>query len=246
MMRISRCIRISIVILAIFGVSGILTAGPEKNENAIIPLPAPLKKGDLSIETALQNRRSTRRYENSPISLKSLGQILWAAQGINTKRDKPPAFWGERDWPGGLRTAPSAGALYPLDVYAAVGNVEDLAPGIYRYLPGKHALEHKAEGDRRKDLSWAALGQAYVRDGAVVLIITGVYARLAVKYGERSQRYAHIETGAAGQNVYLQTQSLGLGTVMVGAFNDKEVQSVLGLAQDEIPLAIMPVGKKTP
>jgi SagB-type dehydrogenase family enzyme len=133
-----------------------------------------------------------------------------------------------------------------LDVYVAVGNVEDLAPGVYRYLPGKHALEHKAEGDCRKELARAALGQAYVRDGAVVLVITGVYARLAVKYGERSQRYAHIETGAVGQNVYLQTQSLGLGTVMVGAFNDKEVQSVLGLSQEEIPLAIMPVGKKTP
>ncbi len=245
-MRISLGIQIGTVILVLFGVSGILTAGLEKTENSIIPLPAPHEKGDLSVESALQNRRSTRRYKKFPLSKEILGQILWAGQGITEKSDNPPAFWGDRAWPGGLRTAPSAGALYPLDVYVAVGHVEDLAPGVYRYLPGKQALEHTAEGDRREELSRAALGQACVREGAVVLIISGVYARSAAKYGDRAQRYTHIETGAVGQNIYLQAESLGLGTVMVGAFNDKKVQSVLGLSQDEIPLAIMPIGKKIP
>jgi SagB-type dehydrogenase family enzyme len=243
-MRISLGIQISAVILVLFGTSGVLTAGFKKTENTIIPLPAPHKKGDLSVESALQSRRSTRRYKKASLSKEMLGQILWAAQGITEKSDHPPALWGGRSWPGGLRTAPSAGALYPLDVYVVVGGVEDLPPGVYRYLPGKQALERTAEGDRRAELCQAALNQSFVRQGAVVLVISGVYARCAAKYGERAQRYTHIETGAVGQNIYLQAESLGLGTVMVGAFNDNKVQSVLGLSKDEMPLAIMPIGKK--
>ncbi|MFO7979827.1 MAG: SagB/ThcOx family dehydrogenase [Candidatus Aminicenantes bacterium] len=243
-MRILLGIQIGVLAGILLVASGVLAARIEKTENTIIPLPTPQKKGDLSVESALQNRRSIRRYKKAPLSKEILSQILWAAQGINRKSSNPPALWGDRSWPGGLRTAPSAGALYPLDVYVAVGDVEDLSPGVYRYLPGKQALEKTAEGDRREELCQAALRQSFVREGAVVLIISGVYARSAAKYGDRAQRYTHIETGAVGQSIYLQAESLGLGTVMVGAFDDKKVQSVLGLSQDEIPLAIMPIGKK--
>ncbi|MFW6140892.1 MAG: SagB/ThcOx family dehydrogenase [Acidobacteriota bacterium] len=242
-MRIFLGIPIGFVIGLLLIASGVLTARFEETENSIIPLPEPQKKGEMSVESALQSRRSTRRYKKDPFSKKALAQILWAAQGINRKSSNPPALWGDRPWPGGLRTAPSAGALYPLDVYVAAGEVEDLAPGVYRYLPGEHALEHTAEGDRRAKLCQAALNQSCVREGAVVLIISGVYARSAAKYGDRAPRYTHIETGAVGQNIYLQAESMGLGTVMVGAFHDKKVQSVLGLSSDEVPLAIMPIGK---
>jgi SagB-type dehydrogenase family enzyme len=243
-MRISLGIQLGVAIMALLGASEFLTSQIEKTENTVIPLPAPHKRGDLSVESALQSRRSVRRYKETALSKEALGQILWAAQGITRESDSPPDFWGDRVWTGGLRTAPSAGALFPLDVYLAVGDVEGLPPGVYRYLPGKHALEHTLGGDCREELTKAALGQVYVREGAAVLIISGVYARSAAKYGSRAQRYTHIEAGAVGQNIYLQAESLGLGTVMVGAFYDHRVQSVLGLSKDEIPLALMPIGKK--
>jgi len=245
-MRISIGFQVGTMILALMGSSMLLTAGLNKTGNSVIPLPPPQKKGDLSVEAALQNRRSERQYKKTPFSKEILGQILWAAQGITERSDNPPSFWGDRPWAGGFRTAPSAGALYPMDVYVVVGDVEDITPGVYRYFPGRHALEHTKDGDHRQDLSRAALGQSCVHNGAVVLILSGVYARCAAKYGERAQRYTHIETGCIGQNIYLQAESLGLGTVMVGAFDDERVQSVLGLSQDEMPLAIMPVGHKNP
>jgi len=243
-MKILSIVPIGAAMLMMFGASGLLMVGVEKSENDVINLPNPNKKGDLSVESALQNRQSVRNYKKASLSKEMLAQVLWAAQGINRESNNPPAFWGDRPWPGGFRTAPSAGALYPLDVYVVVGNVEDLAPGVYRYLPGKHTLEKTAEGDRRAELCQAALGQSYVREGSVALVITGVYARSASKYGERAQRYTHIETGAVGQNIYLQAESLGLGTVMVGAFHDDKVRSVLGLSQEEVPLAVMPIGIK--
>jgi len=234
-----------VLLLWLMGASAFLWGQPDK-QSGLIPLPEPELKGNVSVESALQSRRSIRQYKDTSISIKMLGQILWAAQGITEKHPSPPGFWGGRDWPGGLRTAPSAGALYPLDIYIAAGNIEDLPPGIYHYLPGKHALEQKAEGDHRRALSRAALGQSPVREGAAVLIISGVYARCAAKYGDRAPRYTHIETGHVGQNIYLQAESMGLGTVMVGAFKDKQVQSVLGLGKDKIPLALMPIGRKHP
>jgi len=123
-----------------------------------------------------------------------------------------------------------------------VGRVKDMEPGVYVYLPGKHALELTVKGDLRKKLAQAALDQTQVRDGAAVLVISGVYARCAAKYGNRAQRYTHIETGHVGQNIYLQAESLGIGTVMAGAFNDKQVQSVLELSKEEMPLAVMSLG----
>lgn len=242
-MRTSLFFETAMIILFLLGTSAALQCRTTQQTDPI-PLPDPDLKGKTSLETTLDNRRSHREYRDAPLSLKTLGQILWAAQGINEKHPRPPAYWGDRPWPGGLRTAPSAGALYPLDIYAAVGNVDDVPAGIYRYLPGKHALELTAEGDRRKELARAALNQPPVENGAAVVIISGVYARCAAKYGDRAQRYTHIETGHVGQNIYLQAESLGLGTVMVGAFNDRQVQSVLDLSREEIPLALMPIGHK--
>ncbi len=163
------------------------------------------------------------------LSMAQVSQLLWAAQGITDRQ--------------GFRTAPSAGALYPLELYLAVGNVDGLGAGLYRYEPDSHTLARMDDQDLRRRLARAALGQQWVADNAAVLIITGVYSRTQRKYGRRAQRYVHMEVGHAAQNVFLQAASLGLGTVVVGAFDDDAVARALGLSQGEQPLCLMPVGR---
>jgi SagB-type dehydrogenase family enzyme len=185
--------------------------------------------GSISLERALAERRSERDYVDRPLTLAELGQLLWAAQGITDAR--------------GYRTAPSAGALYPLEVYVVVGQVEGLEQGVYRYLPDDHSVIRTGLGDRRQELAAASLNQTWVADGAVTLVIAAVYERITVRYGARGDQYVHMEIGHAAQNVYLQAAGLRLGTVMVGAFHDDRVSDVVGLPQDHEPLAIMPVGR---
>lgn len=205
-------------------------AEPRPAEMGLIPLPEPRRASPTSVEEALAQRRSVRDYRDEPLTLAELGQLLWAAQGITD--------------PAGFRTAPSAGALYPLELYVVAGNVESLPPGVYRYSPRQHALAHLAEGDRRNALAGAALGQGAVREGAAVLVFAAIYARTTGKYGERGIRYVHMEAGHASQNVYLQAVALGLGTVTIGAFYDDRVKNVVGMADDEQPLYLMPVGRR--
>lgn len=195
-----------------------------------IPLPPPLFDSKISVEKAMRERRSIRKYKNLPITLADLSQLLWAAQGTSGI--------------GGRRTAPSAGALYPLEVYVVVGNVTGLSVGIFSYDPQKHQLVWIAEGDAREKLSSAALRQPSIGNAAAVLIISGVYERTTSKYGERGVRYVHMEAGHAAQNVYLQAVSLSLGTVVIGAFNDEQVRTVLHLSGQVQPLYLMPVGKQ--
>ncbi len=163
------------------------------------------------------------------IMLEELGQLLWAAQGITH--------------PEGLRTAPSAGALYPLELYVAAGRVDGLAQGVYRYDPYKHTLLLAVEGDLRAALSVAALGQDVIKRGAAVLVFSGVHRRTTKKYGGRGVRYVHMEAGHAAQNVYLQAEALGLGTLTVGAFDDTKVHNLLKMGNGEEPIYLMPVGK---
>lgn len=195
----------------------------------MIKLPEPRYDSDTSIEEAVLLRRSVRQYKDEPLTLAELSQLLWAAQGITN--------------PGGFRTAPSAGALYPLELYIAAGNVEGLSPGIYRYESDGHGLENIADGDVRDDLCSAALDQSAVKDAAAVIVFSAVFERTTGKYGERGIRYVHIEVGHAAQNVYLQAASLGLGTVVIGAFDDDEVKKAMNMDESEEPLYIMPVGK---
>ncbi len=195
-----------------------------------IPLPPPLYDSKTSVEKAMRGRRSVRQYKNLPIKLSDLSQLLWAAQGSSGI--------------GGRRTAPSAGALYPLEVCVVVGNVTGLSVGIYSYDPQKHQLARIAENDARSELSSAALRQSSIEKAAAVLVILGVYERTTIKYGERGIRYVHMEAGHAAQNVYLQAVSLDLGTVVIGAFHDEQVRSVLHISGQMQPLYIMPVGKQ--
>ena len=197
---------------------------------AMVNLPDPAPKGAVTLEESLGARRSVRAYSDAPLTLAQLSQLLWAAQGVTDK---------ER----GGRAAPSAGALYPLEIVVAAGHVEGLEPGIYRYRPAWHALERAAAGDRRGELAAAALGQDWMADAPVIVGIAGVYERTTRKYGQRGERYVHMETGHAAQNLCLQAQALGLAACMVGAFADGAVQQVLQLASSEKPLALLPVGR---
>ncbi len=194
-----------------------------------IKLPAPDYMGNTSVEEALSKRRSVRFYSGEDLSIEEVSQLLWAAQGIT----------------GTGRTAPSAGALYPLELYLVVGDVEGLDNGVYQYRPVEHELEKAVEGDIRVELSKAAVGQnqEHVRDAAVDLVFTAVYERTTGKYGERGIRYVHMEAGHAAQNVYLQAVSLELGTVVIGAFSDDKVKELVNAEEQEEPLYIMPVGR---
>jgi len=203
-----------------------------KNQNnQIIKLPSPKYKSQISVEEAILKRRSVRNYKNTPLTLAEISQLLWAAQGIT----EPTV---------GFRTAPSAGALYPLEVYLVVGNVSGLSPGIYKYKPTGHEIIKLSSTDKREELYEATFGQEWVKNGTAIIIISAVYERTTQKYGERGVRYTQMEAGHAAQNVYLQAVALNLGTVTVGAFNNNQVKKIINMKDDEDPLIIMPVGKK--
>lgn len=194
----------------------------QKNQ---IQLPEPLTKGKVSLEEAIAKRRSQRTFKHQDLSLEQISQLLWAAQGITGKR-------------GGMsfRSAPSAGALYPMEIYLVK---ED---GLFRYLPETHKLEVLGERDLRDSLCASALGQDAVCRAPINIIICAVYERVTGKYGERGIRYAHIEAGHIAQNIHLQAVALGLGSVSIGAFSDEHVQKALNLPRDDKPLYIIPVG----
>lgn len=193
-----------------------------------VPLPKPAESA-MTLTKALQTRRSVREFSPSPISLADVTTLLWAAQGVTSD--------------SGGRTAPSAGALYPLEIYIVAAKVEGLAPGVYRYRPAANALHLVASGDRITSLSAAALGQQSAGQAPAVIAISAEYSRTTRKYGDRGVRYAMMEAGHAAQNVCLQTVALGLGTVTVGAFDDEAVKAVLMLPRSETPLYLMPIGK---
>ena len=262
--------RIPLLVLALAQLS-LVPAGPAVAQQEIrgtnpIPLPEPRLDGPGSVEQALSQRRSIRRYATASLQLADLGQLMWAAQGVTQPMEEPPPGFSW-EWRGGVRTAPSAGALYPLELYAVIGDVEELEPGVYQYLPAEHALARvaspdpppaSAPDDRREALSGAAscsskavsqqalsgagLRQLAIRNAPTVLVLAGVVERTAAKYGDRAERYVHIEVGAAAQNVYLECESLELGTVFIGAFDDEAVAGVLGLSGDERVFGMMPIG----
>ncbi len=175
--------------------------GPED----IIKLKQPVYDSGVSVEETLLKRRSVRDFRKRTLTLGEVSQLLWAAQGVTDKR--------------GFRTAPSAGALYPLETYIIVGDVEGISPGVYKYIPSNNVLVLVISGDRRSELSRACYKQKSVRENSVVIALCAVYERITGRYGDRGLRYVHMEAGHAGQNVALQAVSLGLGTVMIGAFD---------------------------
>ncbi|MEE9474414.1 MAG: SagB/ThcOx family dehydrogenase [Candidatus Hydrothermarchaeaceae archaeon] len=186
-------------------------------------LPPPRYKGSISLEEAISGRRSVRRFSDTPVSIEDLSQILWAAQGITE---------------GYFRTVPSAGALYPIELFVATKE------GVHRYVPDGHLLEEGTKKDVRKKLSTAALGQGFIKDAPAALVITAVFERVENKYGERGARYVFLEAGHVAQNACLQAAALGLATIVIGAFYDSQVQEALEIPKDCAPVYIMPVGYK--
>ena len=198
----------------------------ERSTPIVLPRVAPSQTATLA--SLLEERHSVREFSDQPIALAELSHVLWAAIGANR--------------PDGRRTVPSAGALFPLDVYVVAGDVRGLAAGVYRYLPLEHALARTREGDRRDALVQAALRQGWMGRAPAIVVVTAEYERTTVKYGDRGVRYAHIEVGSVAQNVYLQCAALGLGTTFVGAFFDDEVREALGLPAAHRPLGLLPIG----
>lgn len=194
-----------------------------------VKLPRPSADGAVSLEKAIARRRSVRGFSDKPLTLAQASQLLWAAQGVTEARR-------------GLRSAPSAGGCYPLEAYLVAGSVDGLAPGIYRYSPQGHLLAPVSPGDARARLAEKGRAQPMVGKAPATIVLSADLGRIRPRYRDRAERYAHMEAGHAGQNVSLQAAALGLGTVMVGAFDDGGVISALGLPPGEIPLYLMPVG----
>jgi len=199
------------------------TAPPDETQ----PLPPPNLTGTLSFEEALSARRSVRSYGSKALTWQEIGQLLWASQGITLDRGPSQP---------GLRSAPSAGALYPLETYVVTGE------GLYHYLPADHAVRHTPKLGLRQDLWEPGLKQDWIREAPAVFILAAVFERTAARYGARAARYVHMEAGHAAENLLLQAVALGLGGVVIGAFYDQQVATVLELPEQQEPLYLIPVG----
>ncbi len=203
--------------------------GAAESVSSNIKLPPPDKKGTISVEEAINNRRTYRKFGPGSVTLNLLSQLFWSAQGVTS--------------PAGFRTAPSAGALYPLEVYAVVGDVDGVEAGVYHYIAPTHSMERVKKGDFRKALGIAALMQLWIKDAPVSIVITGDYERTKKKYKDRGTQFVHIEVGHAAQIILLQAQALGLVVGEVGAFFDAGVAQTLSLPEELTPFLILPVGK---
>ncbi|MGI2335374.1 MAG: SagB/ThcOx family dehydrogenase [Dehalogenimonas sp.] len=195
----------------------------------LISLPEPKKNGDVSVEAAIFRRRSIRQFNDMPLTLDQLSQLLWAAQGTLIEEH---------------RTVPSAGGTFPLDVLAVVGDdgVQTLETGVFLYVPAENGLMPRQTGDFRLSLMKHSYGQKSIVEAPISLIITADYERTRLRYRQRAERYVHMEAGHAAQNVYLQATALGLGALAIGAFEDQAVMEILGFGGNHTPLYIMPVG----
>ena len=234
-----------ILLLTLFGCNN-KTTNSESNNSVLTKtedvqltyiLPSPKTDGKVSVEKALANRRSQRNYVNQEITAEQLSQILWAAYGVTDPRPAP-AFLR-----GGLRTAPSAGGLYPFEIYIAVGKVKNIESGVYRYNSKDHKITRTIDKDIREELCAAALNQGMVKEAPVVVIYSAIFSRMTGKYGERGrERYVCMDLGHTAQNIYLQAEALHLGTCAIGAFIDERISQILQLPENEEPLLLMPVG----
>lgn len=197
----------------------------------VIELPSPQTEGKVSVEKAIANRRSIRDFQDRSLGLQQISQLLWAGQGITGQS-------GEK------RAAPSAGATYPMDLFLVVGtnSVEKINEGVYHYQPSAHQLKRIKASDIRKKLTSAALNQQWVNQAPVSVIVAADYERTTQKYRHHGKRYVHMEAGHIAENIYLQCESLKLGTVVVGAFDAQKVQSLMGIEKKRKPLYILPVG----
>lgn len=202
-----------------------------KREGEVFFFDKAVSLSTMSVEETIQKRRSIRDFKKDKISSDLLGILLWSAMGF-------------QNMSGGRRSAPSAGACYPLSAYVAVGKeaVGGIKEGLYLYALQNHSLIRYLDIDIRESLAKAALHQDFIAVAPVSIIFTAIMSKTTANYGERGIRYVYIDLGHAAQNIYLQATALKLGTVAVGAFQDEDVASVLSLSEEESPLYIMPIG----
>ncbi len=198
-------------------------------DEAVVALPAPSLDGAVSLEEALAARRSERAFASQSVALADAGQMLWAAQGITDPR--------------GFRTAPSAGALYPLTVWLLSGAVDSLDAGAYRYRPGGHELARGEPGDLRGAVSEAAYGQAWMAAAAAIFVVTGRESVTRAKYGRMARRYMMMEAGHVAQNLLLQATARGLAATVVGGFDAGDIDDLLGLERGEEALLLVAAGR---
>jgi SagB-type dehydrogenase family enzyme len=191
-------------------------------------LPVPERAGGMPVWEAIGRRRSVRDFGRIPLSTAALSQLLWASQGV-TK------VMGEY----ALRSAPSAGALYPVETYLSIQMVEGIEPGIFHYDVREHELDLLRAGDFRTEVAEAALDQGFLAEAAVVFAWTAVFARSKWKYKERAYRYVYLDAGHIAQNVALAAVALGLGSCQIAALYDDEVNAVLGVDGKEESIVYM-------
>jgi len=188
----------------------------------IISLTKHKEDGPMSLEKAVAARRSRRNFLPESLTMEQIGQLAWAAQGQDTRSR--------------YRTVPSAGATYPLELFVVISD------GLFRYLPAKHSLEKMTDEDLRGSLASAAWGQEFIQAAPMTLVFAAQFIRTTGHYGQRGIRYVYMEAGHAAQNVHLQAEALGLGSVAVGAFDDRSVSEVLSLPVNLEPLYMVVVG----
>lgn len=197
----------------------------------MISLPEAIKKGRVSIAEAIAARRTVRDFKDELITLEQLSTLCWAGLGITQE--------------GGFkRAAPSAGALYPIMLYVAVGtgSVQGVDAGVYKYVPKGHGLHLVRSEDQRAAIARASLEQTWMRHAAISFVIAADYDRITPKYGKRGILYAHYEAGHVAENIMLEAVALGLASGIVGAFSDEEVAREAGISERELPLLVLPVG----
>jgi SagB-type dehydrogenase family enzyme len=195
----------------------------------MIKLPDPTFENAVPLERVIRSRRSTRSFCEESLDLNQISILLHAGQGISEA--------------GSLRTVPSAGAIYPLELYVVASRVTGLERGVYRFIPEKHSLEPQTSILNLDDYARALLGQSFVQKAPVSIVIGASFHRMRSRYRERADRYIFMEAGAAAENIHLQCESLELGTVIIGAFYDSQLQQLLSLPEKIEPLIVMPVGK---
>ena len=240
--------KICLFAFALFVFIACVESGPKQTQSKLVKvdgdqltyiLPSPITDGTVSVEYALANRRSNRQYTDQALSSEHLAQILWSAYGVTKPELERPSLRG------GFRTAPSAGGRYPFEIYAVIGNVTGIEPGVYRYISEEHKIVRTIAKDIREEFCAVALGQTFVKEAPVSIFYTAIFSRTTERYGERgSQRYVWIDLGHSAENIYLQAEALGLGACVIGSFYDEQMVELMQLPEEEKPMYIATVGHK--
>ena len=219
-----------IIACIIIGTFIMVNISKKNNQFESVNLFKPFLESNCSIEKAIQKRRSIKGYKNIPLTLQEISQLLWSAQGITDQKEK-------------LRTCPSPEALYPIEIYLVTENIKNLSKGIYKYKASEHKLIKISDKDKTNELYKHTLSQQSIKNAPASIIICAIYESITKKYGERGEKYAHLEAGCIAENIYLQAVSLDIGTIFIGSFEDKEIQQIINAEKNEYPLVIMPIGK---